>query len=117
LERRNIGEQFKVLDPATVPQQPYSPNRLLVIGGGAAGGLFVGLLFIGGLEFSDSSFKREEEIVRLCQVPVLAVVPIMMSAQERRRARRRTMAAIAIAVICLVASGVVLLIWRTNLGL
>ena len=30
LERRNIGEQFKVLDPARVPERPFSPNRLMI---------------------------------------------------------------------------------------
>ncbi len=28
LERRQIGEQFKVIDPARVPERPYSPDRL-----------------------------------------------------------------------------------------
>ena len=28
VERRQIGEQFKVIDPARVPERPYSPDRL-----------------------------------------------------------------------------------------
>lgn len=117
LERRNIGEQFKVLDPATTPQQPYSPNRLLVVGGGAAGGALLGLLFVAGLEYRNSSFTREEEVLRLCQVPVLAVVPLMMSVHERQRVRRRTKTAVMIGILCLVVSGVALAIWRPYLGL
>ena len=27
LERRQIGEQFRILDPARLPEKPYSPNR------------------------------------------------------------------------------------------
>src|SRR5262249_39113561 len=27
LERRQIGEQFKLLDPAQIPERPYSPDR------------------------------------------------------------------------------------------
>ena len=30
LERRQIGEQFKMLDPARLPEQPFSPNRLQI---------------------------------------------------------------------------------------
>ena len=30
LERRQIGEQFKLLDPARLPEKPISPNRLMI---------------------------------------------------------------------------------------
>src|SRR5579862_8232168 len=30
LERNQIGEQFRVLDPARVPQRPYSPNVMRI---------------------------------------------------------------------------------------
>jgi uncharacterized protein involved in exopolysaccharide biosynthesis len=112
LERRNIGEQFKVLDPARVPEQPYSPNRIVIVAGGAVGGLAMGLLIIGVLEFSDSSFSREDEVVRLCQVPVLALVPIMMSVEERSRTRKRRLMTIAATVAGLVASAAALAVWR-----
>ena len=32
LERRSIGEQFRVLDPARVPETPFSPNLLVITG-------------------------------------------------------------------------------------
>ena len=40
LERRQIGEQFRVLDPARVPERPVSPNRIQINGMGAALGLW-----------------------------------------------------------------------------
>ena len=30
LERQQVGEQFKVLDPARLPEKPFSPNRLRI---------------------------------------------------------------------------------------
>src|SRR5206468_12155544 len=42
LEHRNIGEQFKVLEPARVPERPFSPNRPLLDLAGAGGGLAIG---------------------------------------------------------------------------
>ena len=50
LERRNIGEQFKVVDPARVPEHPFLPNRPLISLTGAAGGLAIGVLLIGLLD-------------------------------------------------------------------
>ena len=109
LERRNIGQQFKVLDPAKVPERPFSPNRPLIVGGGAVGGLAVGLLLVGLLEYRDSSFAREDEVVRLCQVPVLALIPIMVSAEDRLRSRRRRVATIAATLLGLGAAAAVAL--------
>jgi len=115
LERRNIGQQFKVLDPAKVPERPYSPNRILIVAAGAGGGMAIGLLLIGLLEVRDSSFTREDEVVRLCQVPVLALVPIMTSVGERVRARQRRRATIAATVVGLVASVAGLAVWWLRL--
>jgi uncharacterized protein involved in exopolysaccharide biosynthesis len=46
LERRQIGEQFKLLDPARLPERPFTPNRLsmMLMGGGA--GFLLGLVMI-----------------------------------------------------------------------
>lgn len=85
LERRNIGEQFKVLDPAKVPERPFSPNRYLIDLGGAGGGLALGLLMVALLEYRDSSFRSEEEIVRVLKLPVLALVPVITARDQVRR--------------------------------
>ncbi len=76
VERRQIGETFRVIDPASLPQRPFNRmRRLQVIGGGAIGGLLLGLGLIGLLEFRDSSFKSEDDVVRVLSLPVLALVP------------------------------------------
>src|SRR5262249_15534468 len=63
LERREIGEQFKILDPASLPEGPYNRvQRLAIIASGAVAGLLFGLLLIAFLEYRDSSFVREEDI-------------------------------------------------------
>jgi hypothetical protein len=118
LERRNIGQQFKVLDAARVPEQPYSPNRYIVLGAGAGIGVALALLIVGLLEYRDDSFTREEEVVRLCRVPVLALVPTLTSVVERGRARRRTQATIAATVVAVLASVVTALaVWQGLLRL
>ena len=51
LERRQQGEQFRVMDAPNLPDAPKSPNRLVFAGGGFAAGLFMGLLITGLLEY------------------------------------------------------------------
>jgi len=44
LERRQIGEQFRVLDRARIPEHPLGPTRMEATGVGGAIGAVVGLL-------------------------------------------------------------------------
>ena len=112
LQRRNIGEQFKILDPARVPERPFSPNRVLIYLGGAGAGLVLGLLLTALLEFRDSTLKCEADITRLFRLPVLAIVPIMISSEERRSRRRRALLAGIAGVVVLVAgSAAGFLLW------
>ena len=78
LERPQIGEQFRILDPASRPERPYNQRqRLAVLFGGPIGGLGLGLLFVGFLEYRDSSFKCEDDVLRVLSLPVLAMIPVM----------------------------------------
>lgn len=83
LEQRQIGEQFKLLDPARVPERPFSPNRQRLYQMGLAAGLGVGVLLIALLEYRDSTFRTDHEVMRVLALPVLAVVPMMQSAAEK----------------------------------
>jgi polysaccharide chain length determinant protein (PEP-CTERM system associated) len=91
LERRQIGEQFKLLDPARLPEKPFSPNRGRLNMIGMVGGLAVGVLLIGFLEYRDKSFKTDHEVMRVMALPVLAVVPMMQSTAEKRWAFKKRM--------------------------
>ena len=72
LERRQIGEQFRILDPASFPSgRSTERQRLAVMFGGPCGGLVLGLLLVGFLEFRDSSFKTEDDVLRVLSLPVL----------------------------------------------
>ena len=47
LERRQIGEQFKVIDPARLPDRPVGPRRASVNVMGGLAGLALALAFVG----------------------------------------------------------------------
>lgn len=89
LERRQIGAQFKLLDPARVAQKPFSPRRWLIDLAGMAAGLGLGLMLVGLLEYRDRTFNTEIDVRNELTLPVLAVVPLMESDEEQRRAARR----------------------------
>jgi len=115
LERRQVGEQFKVLDPPRIAERPFSPNVRLINAAGAAVGLGIGMLLIAFLEYRDSSLRTEEDVLRVIQVPVLALVPMMASDRELRLQRRRQLL-VGLAVFVMVASsGAALLLWKLQI--
>jgi uncharacterized protein involved in exopolysaccharide biosynthesis len=112
LERRQIGEQFRILDPASLPVSPDNQrDRLLFTFSGAVAGLLLGLGLAGFLEYRDTSFKREDDVVRLLTLPVLALVPVMASDKEQRVLHRRRLALDAVAVIVLVGAIGPVVVW------
>jgi polysaccharide chain length determinant protein (PEP-CTERM system associated) len=90
LERRQAGEQFKILDPARVPERPFSPNRVRMIALGATAGVAIGLGIAALLEYRDTSLRTDDDVVTTVALPVLAMIPKMTtSAEQRRRIRNR----------------------------
>jgi len=84
LERDQQGEQFRVLDPANLPDKPSFPNRPLFALGGFGGGLALGLGLAFFMEMKDSSFKTERDVELSLQLPVLAMIPAIEPANSKR---------------------------------
>jgi polysaccharide biosynthesis transport protein len=85
LERRQIGEQFRILDAARLPDRPFSPNRLGLNAVGVLAGLGLGLGLALLLESFDGSLRNEEDVRSAFGLSVLATIPLV----PRRRASRR----------------------------
>jgi polysaccharide chain length determinant protein (PEP-CTERM system associated) len=115
LERRQAGEQFKVLDSARVPEKPVSPNRPALLGGAAFVGLVLGLALAGAREFSDASLRTEEDVLQGLALPVLALVPTVMTTFDRARVRRRTYAMVLTTIaVCTVLVSVGVFVWKSR---
>jgi polysaccharide chain length determinant protein (PEP-CTERM system associated) len=84
LERKQQGEQFRVLDPANLPDKPSFPNRPLFAVGGFGGGLGLGLVIAFLLEMKDSSLKTERDVEFILHLPVLAMIPELEPADSDR---------------------------------
>lgn len=116
LERRQIGEQFKVIDGARLPERPVSPNRLRINMFGVLGGLAFGLLLAGFFEYRDTSLKTDDDVMTSLALPVLAVIPTMVTSVERARLkRRRVLLASSASAFGLVAVAVAVAAWRLRL--
>jgi polysaccharide chain length determinant protein (PEP-CTERM system associated) len=89
LEKRQKAEQFKVLDPARHPTKPWKPNRvkLIMMGLGLGVAAGVGLVFLA--EYHDQSFHDPVELRQQIMLPVLATVPVIVTAAEQKMARIR----------------------------
>lgn len=114
LERRQIGEQFRIIDTARLPERPFSPDRTRISMMGVAAGLALGLGLVALLEYRDTTFKNDGDIVTSLALPVIAVVPAMRTVDEVRQltVRRWRLAALS-ACLALVAAAVVA--WRLRL--
>jgi polysaccharide chain length determinant protein (PEP-CTERM system associated) len=89
LERRQVGEQFRILDPPRLPEKPFSPNRLLLNAIGALLGFGLGVALAGLREYRDTSLHTEADVVTTLAIPLLALIPTMITDGERRDQRRR----------------------------
>jgi polysaccharide chain length determinant protein (PEP-CTERM system associated) len=90
LERRQIGEQFRTIDPASLPARAANQStRLAYSFAPAIIGLALGFLLTAFLEYRDSTFKHEADVARVLSLPVLALVPVVASQVEQRGARLR----------------------------
>lgn len=85
LEQHQQSEKFSLLEPATPPAVPASPQRMQLI----LGGLILSLLAAVGMVFfvdkRDGSFHVVEDLQAFASVPVLVSLPCIETARDRRR--------------------------------
>jgi polysaccharide chain length determinant protein (PEP-CTERM system associated) len=84
IQRKNKGEQFRIIDYAKLPEKPVSPNmqRLFMIFVAAGLGIGAGILFL--YEFFDQSVRKPEAFQTRLSLPVLMVMPAMELMPSRR---------------------------------
>lgn len=90
LEKRQEGQQFRLVDQPSLPTVPTSPNRIKISLGGIAGGLGLGLAIAFFMEMRDRSYHTEDDVTKDLGLPLVIGVPLLLTVQEQRfRARRR----------------------------
>ncbi|MFB3813642.1 MAG: GumC family protein [Terriglobales bacterium] len=114
LEKRQQGQQFRILDPPSLPKRPHSPDRLKFSLFGLAGGIALGLGCLGLVEVIDNRVRSEKELEGIVPVRVLVGIPHLTTPrEERRRSWQRVWEWSAAAVmLAVMVAGNVLTIYR-----
>jgi len=91
LEKRQKGEQFRVLDEARMPTQPWKPKRSKILLAGMGLGLAVGVGAVFFAAYLDHAFHDPDDLEQCTALPVLATIPLLMTAveQQKQRLKRR----------------------------
>jgi succinoglycan biosynthesis transport protein ExoP len=91
MEAQADGEEFRVVDPPSLPQRPDKPAvaklSLLAVVFGLLVGVGLGL----AREYADPVVRNERDVEYYLGTTVLAQVPLVLAAPERRRQLHRQM--------------------------
>jgi len=83
MEKKQKGEQFRIIDPARLPQKPISPDMkklfLFTIAAGLGVGGGIAFLF----EFFNKGFKSIDDVESYLGFPVLAAIPSVFHKKDK----------------------------------
>ena len=116
LERRQLGEQFRVLENAFEATEPSSPNRLLIVAVGFLFGIAMGFGVGLVLEVADTSVHTARQLQTRIGAPVLGEIPQIWLESDRlgQRRVRLVTAAVTLGVIVFTLAGGYANYWWVN---
>ena len=114
LERLQVGEQFRIVEPANIPERPSGPDRMRFALMGLLAGLGLGVTVAGLLEYRDTSLRTEADVLVALSLPVVAMIPTMVTTSDKRKSGRRRWALMSAGAVTLVVS-VAAIAWKLRL--
>lgn len=111
LEQREEPFIFKVVSPAVLPIRPVKPDRVLIIIFGFFAGIGAAIAIIFAWEnYLDTSFKSIDSLKNAISLPVLAIIPTIVTDEAKKKARKRDIWVFSATAIYLVVVGLIVLL-------
>ena len=110
MEKKQKGEQFRVLDTARVPEKPISPNMKKIFLLAIAAGIAIGCGIIYLLEFLDSSFRNGKDVETFLGLSVIATIPVLNNPKIDRKHKLNNIFSILSILLCFFLLGVLALL-------
>jgi uncharacterized protein involved in exopolysaccharide biosynthesis len=84
LEHQQESEQFRILDPPSLPVKASFPKRRNFVGGGLAGGFVMALGIMYLVALLDRTMHSEKDVEGCLKLAVLTTIPVLASAGNGR---------------------------------
>jgi len=110
MEKKQKGEQFRIIDTARVPEKPISPDMKKILLLAIAAGIAIGCGIIYLLEFLDSSFRNGKDIETFLGLSVIATVPVLNNPEIDRKHKLNNIFSILSILLCFFLLGVLALV-------
>lgn len=104
LEQDRQSERFEIIEQATVPDTPTSPDRPRIMMAGVASGLAAGVGLVILRQMLDHSVYTAADIERALNFRPISVVSYVRTADEKRRSRRRLLLLLLAVVIAVLVA-------------
>ncbi len=88
LQRQQQGENFRIIDPPSLPEKASFPDRFKFSLAGLAVGLGLAVLFGAGSEYVDDRIRSEQDLADATPLPILVEIPPIRTDHEIASARR-----------------------------
>jgi polysaccharide chain length determinant protein (PEP-CTERM system associated) len=107
LEHQQQGNQFRIIDPPSLPTKPSAPNHLLFSLGGVIAGIAFGLGLASLLEMADDRVRQEKDLEGIIPAHVLVSIPRLNTEKDNtfRALRWWTEVGAAMTLIVLIVLG------------
>jgi polysaccharide chain length determinant protein (PEP-CTERM system associated) len=85
LEKQQGGQQFRLVEPPSLPDLPSSPKRVKFSLMGVGAGLFLGLALAFITELARPTFHTAREVSQRFGAPLVVGLPVVLIGSEKRR--------------------------------
>lgn len=116
LEQRQKGSQFKIVDPARMPEKPVKPDFAKILGMALLIGFGLGCAVPFGSAFLDSSFRDVDDLEKYLGIPVVCSVPLIETEKEKNWRKRKFLIGLFLGITAsLMVAAIFFYFWRLGL--